>query len=482
MSRFLIALSSLILCGCWAGVDLVAQTRQLTNGSFDQWEQDQPVGWDIGVGATNGRNQPKSVVRQGEGPCLELTGDARTMAWQLVSQTVSIEGGKSYRLRFTAKTEGLKREGNQFDNCYVGLFQKHLRGQTLVQNVLPQSSDRYCESSIVFRAHASASQAQVMIFLSKTGTLSVKDVSIELLDPKDSFQILVDEMDRHYSYFDHKDVDWPALTTKYRSDLDGVDRDQFVNVITDMLAEIEDVHIWVEHRRRRISKFISRYDGNFDFKVVDQDLREVKKFGRFGLTAMSSDGMGYIRITSLSASPETVQKLAMDIRDRLFKTPGIILDIRRNGGGAESIAQQIASLFTDQTRLYGRSRFRSGAGHGEFAEGTPRYVIPAELVYTRPVVCLIGPGCVSSGEGFAMMMKALPHATLIGQPTRGASGNPQPVQLPNGIDVWFSRWMSLLPDGTPIEGDGVPPDEAIDHADGDRTYARATELLRKSAK
>ena len=42
---------------------------------------------------------------------------------------------------------------------------------------------------------------------------------------------------------------------------------------------------------------------------------------------------------------------------------------------------------------------------------------------TEKVVCIIGPGCVSSGEGFAKMLAALPHVTLVGEPTRGSSGS-----------------------------------------------------------
>ena len=78
------------------------------------------------------------------------------------------------------------------------------------------------------------------------------------------------------------------------------------------------------------------------------------------------------------------------------------------------------------------------------------------------------------------MMKAMDHCTTVGQPTRGASGNPQPVQLPNGVDVYFSRWMSLNPDGTPIEDEGVQPEILVEHdinQAADPTYQKAKELL-----
>ena len=81
------------------------------------------------------------------------------------------------------------------------------------------------------------------------------------------------------------------------------------------------------------------------------------------------------------------------------------------------------------------------------------------------------------------MMKCFPHVTMIGQNTRGASGNPAPITLPNGVDVWYSRWMSLLPDGTPIEDVGIEPDIRVKHeGKGDPTFERAIEHLKKKTK
>ena len=96
---------------------------------------------------------------------------------------------------------------------------------------------------------------------------------------------------------------------------------------------------------------------------------------------------------------------------------------------------------------------------------------------------MIGPGAVSSAEGFAMMMSAVKRCKIIGQPTRGSSGNPAPVHLFDGIDVYYSRWISMMPDGSPIEDLGVPVDEKITHLSGsDKTYERARQLLTEATK
>jgi C-terminal processing protease CtpA/Prc len=99
-------------------------------------------------------------------------------------------------------------------------------------------------------------------------------------------------------------------------------------------------------------------------------------------------------------------------------------------------------------------------------------------------VCLIGPGAISSGEGFVKMMKALPQVTTVGRRTRGASGNPQPVELPGlNTAVYFSRWVDMTPDGETFEGIGLAPDVLVDlpstdHAEHDPTLDKGLEVLR----
>lgn len=77
------------------------------------------------------------------------------------------------------------------------------------------------------------------------------------------------------------------------------------------------------------------------------------------------------------------------------------------------------------------------------------------------------------------MLKAMDHVTLAGQPTRGASGNPHPVKLANGVSVWFSRWVSMESDGRQTEGVGIQPDMVLVHSGkGDPTFRAAVQALK----
>ena len=54
------------------------------------------------------------------------------------------------------------------------------------------------------------------------------------------------------------------------------------------------------------------------------------------------------------------------------------------------------------------------------------------------------------------MMKQAPDAVLVGAASQGSSGNPQPVELDNGVTAFLPCWKAMTPDGSELEGVGIP--------------------------
>ena len=297
------------------------------------------------------------------------------------------------------------------------------------------------------------------------------------------FAVLVDNLRRHYSFAALKEINWSDLSDRYRDEAASAKTiDAFANAIRRMLAELEDIHVWFElPNGRRVHPYSSRYQANFNHQAVTARLDPVERFGQLAFTGRTKEGFGVAAVLGLPPDEDELYVQLIDAITRMRDAPGFIVDLRRNGGGAEARAAQIAGLFADKRYMYARSKVRSGLDSDDFRESRARHIEPATREpYTRPVVCLVGPGCVSSAEGFALMMKAMDHVMLVGQPTRGASGNPRPVTLSNGVQVWFSRWVSMEPDGTPIEGRGIRPDVTVEHSgEGDPTFDKAVEILRE---
>ena len=457
----------------------VAQRAQIVNGDFKQWTGDAPIGWTIGIGATTGSADPKSIVCKMDGPGMMLQGNASTQAWQSVSQSLPVDPQTCYRVTYEARATGLKREAQQFDNCYVGVFVRNLAGNIVSRQISTVAEPEWSRHVIVFRTSTDAEHAEATIFSSKTGSLCVKQARLEQLTPQDSFQVLVEDMDRNYPFFSLKQTDWRGLTERYRPRAEGAkDGQEFSQVIAEMLSKLSDMHVWIESPAGRLTTYRSSYDANFDHNELRRKLRGVREFGRLGFVGRTEEGYGAVVVTSVTADEPTIRQFLSAIEE-LFEAPGIVIDLRANSGGSEPLASHIAAMFADKRRTYAGALVRSGWNHADFERTGERYLDPKKgTIYLRPVVCLIGPGCVSSGEGFALMMKCLPHVTLVGKATRGASGNPAPVALPNGVDVWYSRWISLLPDGTPLEEKGVPPDISVDHrGSGDPTFDAALKIL-----
>jgi hypothetical protein len=303
------------------------------------------------------------------------------------------------------------------------------------------------------------------------------------------FEALCDDMARNYSYFELKKIDWPALRDKYRPRAKAAESiADFVDVLGEMLGELQDGHIWFTEPSDAVVAFRptprpTRANLDAILATLSEPQALGRGYARVGTT--KPHGFGAILITRQSeATPRAAGAVVEFIRAHA-DAPGFVIDLRGADGGNEILAQRIAREFCSQPTVYARSKFRNGPLPGDFGPARDRVLTPSEQPFTKPVVCILGPGCVSSGEGFAKMLVCLPQVTSVGTATRGSSGNPQPFRLPGlPVAVMYSRWVDMLPDGTPVEDRGILPELPIDlpesaYADADPTWQRALRVLRE---
>lgn len=187
------ALLSAVHLAFLSGAIALGAESIVTNGDFQKWTDGVPDGWKIEIGATNGAEQPKSEVKPIKGPALMLRGDAATMAWNSVGQTIAVEPGASYALEFESRTRDIRREGNQYNNCYVGVISVDDAGKPIqpkVEDVSADSAD-WKKHRMVFTVPQDAKSTKVMIFLSKSGILGVKNVAVTAADPSEASGLLV---------------------------------------------------------------------------------------------------------------------------------------------------------------------------------------------------------------------------------------------------------------------------------------------------
>lgn len=295
-------------------------------------------------------------------------------------------------------------------------------------------------------------------------------------------------VDHQYSYFFLKaDVDWNKLNEQYRpAVIKAKNTRELAAVLAELMDHLKDLHVWVRANGKYVEgNYRNPYTPNWNRTATLAALEDVGECGKFAAVGkVKGDGFGYFLMTRQSEANEANVAQAVAAIKKISNAPGFVVDLRAANGGNENLAKEIARLFCAKDTVYAKSKYRNGPKHTDFTEAYPRVLKASAAPYTRPVVCLIGPGCVSSGEGFAKMMKCLPQVTLLGLPTRGASGNPSPFELPGtGVSVWFSRWVDMLPDGTTFEGKGIPPQVEVNagaaaYRDRDPTLDKGLELLR----
>jgi carboxyl-terminal processing protease len=129
---------------------------------------------------------------------------------------------------------------------------------------------------------------------------------------------------------------------------------------------------------------------------------------------------------------------------------GMILDLRNNIGGLDQMSTDILGFFYRQPAFYEYQNLYNPETQ-EFeiqttADGSQALTIePAEPYFDGPVIVLINPKCVSSGEGLAMGLQKLPNAETLGfYGTNGSFGLAgSEAKMPGGLTVHWPSGQSL---------------------------------------
>jgi C-terminal processing protease CtpA/Prc len=182
---------------------------------------------------------------------------------------------------------------------------------------------------------------------------------------------------------------------------------------------------------------------------------------------LSDSGIGYIIIRTFNSDDNLMAHLWEYYLNGMIdqKVPGVIIDIRDNGGGNAQLALDFAGYFFDKTiDLYHTAYYNDRTGKFEFNPGMQQ-IVPGDLQYKGPVAILISPDCVSACEGFAAAMKTNDRAIAVGNySTAGAFGEVGRGQykLPNDLTLQFPTGRSETPSGQLfLEGKGITPDVTV---------------------
>lgn len=276
-------------------------------------------------------------------------------------------------------------------------------------------------------------------------------------------QMLRRAIAERYSYRDLRVKDWGAKFDAASVELESAKtRGAFARAAGRLLAAAEDPHIHLRVGEAMVGSVRGGVRPNVDLRRVATLVPGFEWKNTAVGVGKYEDGVGYLAITSWS--PDLMGP-ALEALDAWRAAPGIVIDVRANGGGDELAARSVAARFASEPAVYSKNQYREGEGFGPVMERKIEPA-PAEQRCKGRVVVLMGPACMSTCESFLLMMRHGAKAPLVGGRSRGSSGNPKPCDLGNGVTAVLPSWRDLLPDGTVLEGVGVEPDEAVSPAGG----------------
>lgn len=310
-------------------------------------------------------------------------------------------------------------------------------------------------------------------------------------DPIVNFNHFWNIFNDYYAFFEVRTIDW----SQYESLRDQVTEANLYDTLETLAYVLEDGHvsivdenngIQIESGNPRLYERLNAhldgdlliesdddYDALFYQKTVtivteylggDFEIDEREKIiwgtinndvGYILVTAMEGYGTNFENeLTSLNAVLDTIMN---DLNESEFSK--IIIDMRFNNGGYDTVALDIASRFMDQERI---SYFKKARLGNSFTENKSFSVAPkGNFQFTDNIVLLTSPFTISAAELFTLCLKDLPYVTIVGENTNGAFSTILTHVLPNGAEVGLSNEIYSDANGLVFEVVGIGSENQV---------------------
>lgn len=179
------------------------------------------------------------------------------------------------------------------------------------------------------------------------------------------------------------------------------------------------------------------------------------------------DGLVYVNLPGFGS--DRVVKEFDKAFDKIKGAQGLILDVRQNGGGSTCHGYAIVSRLVDKSvpGSHWKSRkyiaaYRAWGRDEQWQEGDHSTIEPHETKhYGGPVIVLAGPDTGSAAEDFVVAFQTGNRGTVIGQRTKGSTGQPLMIELPGGGGARICTKRDTYPDGREFVGIGIIPDVEV---------------------
>ncbi len=230
-------------------------------------------------------------------------------------------------------------------------------------------------------------------------------------------------------------------------------------ITTDMESLSSDKHLDIIYNPQKVAEMKMLQEKGVENTYTQSDI-EQERMNNFGFKELKIlDGnIGYMDLQGFFAA-----KYAGDTAVAAMKffsnCDAIIIDLRKNGGGWDSMVNFLLSYFIDSEEEIVLKITRSTIDSTYYPSMTLDY-IPGKKLDTLPVYILTAGTTASAAEAFTSRMKQLnKHVTTVGTVTAGAENPVEHQILDNDFILKIPCWQVVYSKGdSGWEGKGINPD------------------------
>ena len=230
----------------------------------------------------------------------------------------------------------------------------------------------------------------------------------------------------------------------------------------DIIYKVDGEEVWnlsAEEISRRVrgetgtevTVAVVRDGMELDFKMVREELNNVSSYVNYdGKTAI-------VTITRFdNDTGKEVRKVAEKFAEKGINK--VILDLRGNGGGYVTAAQELLGLWIDGEAVYEQRSKHYGDESAKASSGDA-------ILKDMKTVVLVNGSTASASEIVAGALQDYKKATILGEQTYGKGVVQNLIKIPDGslLKVTTGEWFTPL--GNSINDKGITPDKVVE-----RTY------------
>ena len=183
-----------------------------------------------------------------------------------------------------------------------------------------------------------------------------------------------------------------------------------------------------------------------------------------------SDNVGILTISRFDENTGSLaRKAASEFTNKGVK--GVIVDLRNNGGGYLTAAQEVASLWLDDGKMVVTEKSRGKVTDTIKASGSSTFK-------GKKTIVLVNGNSASASEIVAGALKDYQVATLVGEKTFGKGTVQKVINLSDGriLKVTVARWYT--PHDRNITKEGIQPNQTVKMSSDDTNAGRDPQMAR----